>query len=212
MASFRMGLKQQGYVDVKRRDRISRNATIRQATGSCGRAGWAQSGRDFCDCQRKFARAAIATSQTIPIVFAIGTDPVRTRLVASMNRPGGNATGITYYSGALVAKRLELIREILRPHMTIGFMTNPTNIISEGSLDDIRAASATMGQRLIVLYASSENEISAASATAHRQGVSALLVDVDTTFNRRREQVVGLADSIRYRRATRRANLCIAAA
>jgi putative ABC transport system substrate-binding protein len=81
--------------------------------------------------------------------------------------------------------------------MTIGFMTNPTNIISEGNLDDIRAASATIGQRLIVLYASSETEISAAFAAAHRQGVSALLVDVDTTFNRRREQVVGLAEQYR---------------
>ncbi len=78
--------------------------------------------------------------------------------------------------------------------MMIGFMTNPTNVISEGNLDDIRAASAIVGQRLIVLYASSETEISAAFATAHRQGVSALLVDVDTTFNRRREQVVGLAE------------------
>ena len=65
---------------------------------------------------------------------------------------------------------------------------------AKGNLDDIRAASATLGQGLIVLYASSETEISAAFAAAHREGVGALLVDVDTTFNRRREQVVGLAE------------------
>ena len=86
----------------------------------------------FATANANSARAAIATIKTIPIVFANGTDPVRTGLVASMNRPGGNATGNTYYSGALVAKQLEFIREILRPNMTIGFMTNPTNIISDG--------------------------------------------------------------------------------
>jgi putative ABC transport system substrate-binding protein len=195
LASFRMGLQQQGYVDghnvvieyrgTQQYDRLPLLAAelvgLRVAV-------------IFATANANSARAAIAASKTIPIVFANGTDPVRTRLVASMNRPGGNATGITYYSGALVAKRLELIREFLRPHMTIGFITNPTNIISEGNLADIRAASATIGQGLIVLYASSETEISAAFATAHRQGVSALLIDVDTTFNRRREQVVGLAE------------------
>ena len=213
LASFRMGLKQQGYVDghnvaieyrgTQQYDRLPVLAA--ELVGL-------KAAVIFATANANSARAAIATSKTIPIVFANGTDPVRTGLVASMNRPGGNATGITYYSGALVAKRLELIREILHPHMTIGFMTNPTNIISGGNLDDIRAASATIGQRLIVLYASSETEISAAFAAAHRQGVSALLVDVDTTFNRRREQVVGLADQYRNWRATRRANLCIAAA
>ena len=198
LASFRMGLKQQGYADGD-------NVTIEyRGTQQYDRLPILAAelvglkvAVIFATANANSARAAIGASKTIPIVFANGTDPVRTGLVASMNRPGGNATGITYYSGALVAKRLELIREILRPHMTIGFITNPTNIISEGNLDDIRAASATIGQRLIVLYASSETEISAAFATAHRQGVSALLVDVDTTFNRRREQVVGLAEQYR---------------
>ena len=68
-------------------------------------------------------------------MFANGTDPIRTGLVASMNWPGGNATGITYYAGALGAKRLELLGESLHPRMTVGFMTNPTNIISEGGCE-----------------------------------------------------------------------------
>ena len=157
------------------------------------------------------ARAAIAASKTIPIVFANGTDPVRTGLVASMNRPGGNATGITYYAGALVAKRLELIREILGSHMTIGFMTNPTNIISEGNLDDIRAASATVGQRLIVLYASSETEISAAFATAHQE-TSARFWSMSTQHSiGSGNKSLALQSSIGYRLAMRPANMCTAA-
>ena len=170
-----MGLKQQGYVDghnvaIEYRGTQQYDELPVLAAELVG----LKVAVIFATANANSARAAIAASQTIPIVFANGTDPVRTGLVASMNRPGGNATGITYYSGALVAKRLDLIREILRPHMTIGFMTNPTNIISEGNLDDVRAASATVGQRLIVLYASSENEISAAFATARLSAVIAL--------------------------------------
>jgi putative tryptophan/tyrosine transport system substrate-binding protein len=194
LESFRTGLRQQGYVEghnvaieyrgAQQYDRLPVLAAELVGLGVAV---------IFATANANSARAAISASKSIPIVFANGTDPVRTGLVASMNRPGGNATGITYYSGALVAKRLQLIREILPADMTIGFLTNPTNVISEGNLDDIRAASATVGQRLTVLHASSETEIGAAFATAHRQGVRALLVDVDTTFNRRREQIVSLA-------------------
>jgi putative tryptophan/tyrosine transport system substrate-binding protein len=75
-------------------------------------------------------QAAKAATSEIPIVFANGSDPVKLGLAESLNRPGGNVTGVSYYVGALVAKRLELLRELVPQAITIGFLTNPTNLIS----------------------------------------------------------------------------------
>ena len=138
-------------------------------------------------------QAAKSATSEIPIVFANGSDPVKLGLVASLNRPGGNVTGVSYYIGALVAKRLELLRELVPQAITIGFLTNPTNLISERDTIDVHAAAATVDQRIIVIDATTEHEIDEAFASAAQRRIDALLVDVDQLFNRRRDQIVALA-------------------
>src|SRR5260221_7329666 len=93
------------------------------------------------------AQAANAGTATIPIVFANGGDPVKLGLVASLNRPGGNATGVTYYASALGARRLELLRELVPQAATMALLTNPNHLSSEGSATDIHAAARSVGQR-----------------------------------------------------------------
>jgi putative tryptophan/tyrosine transport system substrate-binding protein len=133
-------------------------------------------------------QAAMAATSEIPIVFGNGSDPVKLGLVASLNRPGGKVTGVSYYVGALVAKRLELLRELVPQAITIGFLTNPTNLISERDAIDTREAAATVDQQIIVLNATTEHELDEAFATAAQRHVGALLSDVDQLFNRRRTQ------------------------
>ena len=120
------------------------------------------------------ARAAKAATTTIPIVFSNGGDPVKLGLVASMNRPGGKVTGVDDYTSALVAKRLEMLREIAPPAAVIGFLTNPTNLVSDTGAADLHAAAGAIEQRFIVLRASTPDEIDLAFATAAQQRVGAL--------------------------------------
>jgi len=138
------------------------------------------------------ALAAKAVTTTIPIVFSNGSDPVKIGLVASLSEPGGNVTGVTNYAASLGAKRLELLRELLPRIGKIGFLTNPTNLVSEGTVSDILAAAQSVGQEMVVMQASTDAEIEGAFAAAE-SSVSALLVNVDAFFNRRHEQVVALA-------------------
>jgi putative ABC transport system substrate-binding protein len=139
------------------------------------------------------AQAAKGATSDIPIVFANGSDPVRLGLVASLNRPGGNVTGVSYYAGALVAKRLELLRELAPRAAAIGFLTNPRNLISERDTADLLEAAGNVGQQTTVLNATTADELDTAFATAAGHHVGALLVDVDNLFNSRREQIVALA-------------------
>jgi putative ABC transport system substrate-binding protein len=138
-------------------------------------------------------QAAKAATAEIPIVFANGSDPVKLGLVASLNRPGGNITGVSYYVGTLVAKRLELLRELVPQAATIGFLTNPANLISERDTIDLQVAAGTVGQQIVVLNATTVDELDTAFASAAQRRVGALLVDVDNLFNRRRDQIVALA-------------------
>jgi putative ABC transport system substrate-binding protein len=143
------------------------------------------------------APAAKAATSSIPIVFANGSDPVKSGIVESLNRPGGNVAGVTFYNSGLVAKRLELLREIVPQAKMIGFLTNPKIQTSDQNLADMRAAIGVLGGKLLVLNASTEDEIDTAFASAAGQHVDALLVGPDPTFTTRRTQMVGLA--ARYR-------------
>ena len=143
------------------------------------------------------ALAAKAATSSIPIVFANGSDPVKSGIVESLNRPGGNVTGVTFYNSGLVAKRLELLREIVPQANLIGFITNPKIQTSDQNLADMRVAIGALGGKLLVLNASTEDEIDTAFASAAAQHVDALLVGPDPTFTTRRAQMVGLA--ARYR-------------
>jgi putative ABC transport system substrate-binding protein len=139
------------------------------------------------------AQAAKAATTRIPIVFYNGSDPVRVGLVVSLNRPGGNVTGVTNYAGELVPKRLELLRDIVPQGASIGYLRNPTNLISAGNLSDLLAAARIIAQQIVELSASTADDIDAAFATAARQRVGAMLVTGDAFFYSRRDQLAVLA-------------------
>jgi len=139
------------------------------------------------------ALAVKAATTTVPIVFRTGGDPVSLGLVQSFNQPGANLTGVSLFSGELVAKRLEIIRGLVPNANLIGFLTNPNGRLSDGNVTEFRSAARKFGQEVIVLAARTEREIDDAFATAAEKRVSALVVDVDIFFGRRRSQVVALA-------------------
>jgi putative tryptophan/tyrosine transport system substrate-binding protein len=138
------------------------------------------------------AQAAKAATSTIPIVFIIGGDPVKLGLVASLNRPGGNLTGVTILSGALTAKRLELLRE-LRPWASVACLVNPSSPEAETQLTDIHEAARITGKNLHLLNVSNDHDLDAAFATLVREQIGGLLVANDAFFVGRREQIVALA-------------------
>jgi ABC-type uncharacterized transport system substrate-binding protein len=139
------------------------------------------------------ALAAKAATTTIPIVFNVGVDPVAFGLVTSLNRPGGNITGISMLNLTVAAKRLELLRELAPKAAAIALLVNPTNPYSESETKEVRDAARTLGLQLHVLNASDESEIDAAFATLSQQRARALVVSPDNLFISRRDQVVALA-------------------
>jgi putative tryptophan/tyrosine transport system substrate-binding protein len=140
------------------------------------------------------ALAAKAATTTVPIVFAMGSDPVRDGLVASLNRPGGNVTGVIFFA-ALGEKRLELLRQLVPRATTIAMLVNPntpdTDI--EAERRDVEAAAQAIGQQLIVLDVSTDRDIEAAFAMIVQRAAGALLVGTGPFFNSHRERLVALA-------------------
>ena len=140
------------------------------------------------------ARAAKTATATIPIVFINAGDPVRLGLVASIARPGGNVTGVMNYVSMLVVKRFEQLRELVPQAATIGFLTNPASLTSAATASDLLAAARSVGQQIVILKASTPDEIDAAFATAAQQSVAALMVDASgALFPSRRDQILALA-------------------
>jgi putative tryptophan/tyrosine transport system substrate-binding protein len=139
------------------------------------------------------ALAAKAATAIIPIVFVHGSDPVQLGLVASLNRPGGNVTGINFFSNTLEPKRLELLHELVPGAALIGVLFNPTRSDIETQSKDIEAAARAIGTRTLILNAGSERDFETASATLAEQRVGALLVSADPFFTARRQQIVALA-------------------
>jgi putative ABC transport system substrate-binding protein len=138
------------------------------------------------------ARAAKAATGTIPIVFTTGDDPVKDGLIASLNRPGGNATGINVIAAELEAKRLGLLHELVPAGGTIAALLNPKNPNFETQSKDVQAASRAIGQ-IDLLNASSEGEIDAAFATLVHRRAGAISVGSDPFFFDRRNQLIALA-------------------
>jgi ABC-type uncharacterized transport system substrate-binding protein len=139
------------------------------------------------------AVAAKAATTTIPIIFAFGADPVDLGLVSSLNRPGGNVTGVTFVTNTLGAKRLELLRELVPNAKGIGFLINPGNPSSEFQIRDVQTAARAFGIESLILHAGSERDIEAAFAGAVQQRANAVIVGADSLFVSRRDQLVGLA-------------------
>jgi putative tryptophan/tyrosine transport system substrate-binding protein len=139
------------------------------------------------------AVAAKAATTTIPIVFAVGADPVDLGLVSNFSHPGGNITGVTFVSNTLSAKRLELVRELVPDATIVGLLVNPGNPTSEPQIRDAQAAARALGVRLLILKASSERETDAAFESAVQQHINAVIIGADSLFVSRRDQLVGLA-------------------
>jgi putative ABC transport system substrate-binding protein len=139
------------------------------------------------------ALAAKRATSTIPVVFAIGADPVKMGLVGALNRPGGNVTGVTFLLNALVAKRLEFLREIVPATAAIGILVNPTNPNARSDVKDVQDAARVLGFRTHVGNISSENEIEVAFEQLRGERVGAFILLPDPNFISRRHQIVALA-------------------
>ena len=194
IAAIRQGLKDAGYIE-------GRNVAIKYRSGD-GRfdrlpAMAAELAADapaaIIALAPAAALAAKAATATIPIVFSIGGDAVKLGLVSSLNRPGGNVTGVTFFVNTLGAKRLELLRELVPSAAHIGFLVNPANPTSESQVTDVRAAARERRVDLLVVNAGSEREIDAGFASFVQQRVNAIVIGADSLFLSRRDQLVGLA-------------------
>ena len=196
LRAFRQGLKDTGYVEgenvaieyrwaenqIDRLPALAAELVRRQVAVIATTGGTAP------------AFAAKAATTTIPIVFIVAEDPVRLGLVASLARPGGNLTGINFFSAELAAKRLELLRELVPGAARVAVLVNPANATNtETTLRDVEAAARAMGLQIQVLNASTSREIDAAFATFVRERPDALFVGSDPFFNSRRVQLVHLA-------------------
>jgi putative ABC transport system substrate-binding protein len=195
MRAFRQGLKDSGYIDGENvaieyrwadnqidrlpelvADLVRRRVAVIVASG--GRAP---------------ALAAKAATTRIPIVFGVGEDPVRLGLVASLARPGGNATGINFFNLELAAKRLELLRELVPAAIRVAVLINPTNSAAESTVGDLEVSARAMGLQIHVVNASTSGEIDAAFATLMREQPNALFIGGGAFFTSRRVQLVHLA-------------------
>ena len=194
LAAFRKGLSETGFVEGRnvvieyrwaegRReqlpsmaaDLISRRVAVITATPSSA------------------ATAATAATTTVPIVFLSSFDPVKLGLVASLSRPGGNATGISNLSGELESKQLQLVRELVPSAGVIAQLVNPNNRNAQNDTKTLQETAQVIGQSLVVVNVSSASEIEPTFADLVRQRVGALIVPADVLFTRQREKLIALA-------------------
>jgi putative tryptophan/tyrosine transport system substrate-binding protein len=138
-------------------------------------------------------RAAKGQTATIPIVFSMGEDPIKEGIVASLNRPGGNVTGFSYFTNQLFGKRLALLTEIAPTAAAFAFLVNPANPNADPDAKDAQIAAAALGRKLEVLAASTEPDFERAFAAIVQRQIGALCVGTDAFFVDRREQLVTLA-------------------
>ena len=196
-AAFRQGLSEAGYAE-------GRNVTIETlwANGQYDRLPAMASDLTRRDVAVIVAfttpavRAAKAATGKIPIVFTTISDPVQIALVASLNRPGGNLTGVTLLSVEVGPKLLELLHEAVPSATTIALLVNPTNPNAETQSRNLQAAALGLGLRLHVLNASTEGDFDSVFSKLHELGANALMIGQDAFFNTETEQLAAL--SIRY--------------
>lgn len=193
VSGFLLGLKEEGFVDTEnvaiayhwaqgQYDRlpalaaefVSRGVSVMVATGGL-----------------QSSLAAKQATQTIPIVFTLGSDPIKFGLVSSLNRPGGNITGVTLFAYLLDAKRVELMHELVPGASVVALLVNPNSPAqAEAQFAEVEAASKKFGQRLVVLKAGTESEIDQAIATIAQSKAGALLVSADPFFLSKRDQLI----------------------
>jgi putative ABC transport system substrate-binding protein len=195
VAAFRQGLVETGYVE-------GQNVKIEYR--------WAQNHRDqlpalaadlvkhqvaviITSGGEVAAFAAKAATSTIPIVFLIGEDPIRVGLSSSLNRGSGNVTGVTFFTAELVAKRMQLLQELVPKAAVIAMLVNPNNVASESYVKDGQAAALKLGLQLQILKVSTVSDIDTAFASMIQQRVSAVFVSADPFFTSNRNHIVELA-------------------
>jgi putative ABC transport system substrate-binding protein len=194
VAAFRQGLKEVGYVEGQnvaieyrwaegRHDRLSELAAdlVRRQPVAIAAAG------------NEAVLATKAATATIPIVFALGDDPVALGLVNSINRPGGNITGVSFQTTDLIAKRLSLLRELIPRLDTIGYLMNPNNVGSELEMSKAQAAARSLKEDILVVQASSEAEIDRAFERLQQQHVGAVVVGSGAFFLGHRDRLGAVA-------------------
>ena len=142
------------------------------------------------------AHAAKGAAGNIPVVFFTGEDPVASGLIASLNRPGGNATGVTSLFGELAAKQVGLLRDLVPAATLIGFLVNPRNPITDRNVRDALDAAQKLGEKIEIVHASSEAEIDAAFETLRGMRANALLVQPDAFLNNKRIVALAARDAL----------------
>jgi putative tryptophan/tyrosine transport system substrate-binding protein len=196
--AFRQGLAEMGYVEGRNAeiefrwadgqfDRLPALASdlVQRSVAVLVAVGGAQT-----------ATIAKATTSTIPIIFGIGEDPIKEGLVPNLNRPGGNMTGATFSTALLGAKRLGILRDLVPSAKVIALLVNQSSSQGQGQKQDIEKAAREVGQRLMILDGSSNQEIDASYANLTKQNVGALIVGADPFFDPRRDRMIAL--SARY--------------
>jgi putative ABC transport system substrate-binding protein len=195
LAKFQAGLATRGYVEGQNviieyrwaeghydrlssfaKDLVEKGVAVIAATGS-----------------PNAARAALAATRTIPIVFANGGDPVRLGLVPNLNRPPANATGVSFFNSALVGKRLEIARELVPATSLVGFIVNPDNPNTVGDINDAQAAARVLSLQIVVSPAASEEQFEAAFSRVIKAGAKVVIVNNDAFFSSRYDDFVALA-------------------
>jgi putative tryptophan/tyrosine transport system substrate-binding protein len=195
IAALRQGLKEAGYIEgrnvaIQFRWAEGQNTRLPELAADLVRLKVALIVTGGGEASAVAAKDATAT---IPIVFNVGGDPVKTGLVASLSRPGGNATGVNDFTSELVAKRLGLLQELLPTASVIAHLVNPNFPPAETNVREVESAAHLIGRQIHLLKASNESDINAAFATILRMQLGALLVGADPFFNSRRDQIVALA-------------------
>jgi putative tryptophan/tyrosine transport system substrate-binding protein len=193
VTAFRQGLQETGYIE-------GQNVAIEYGSGENDRDKLAALVTEFIRRQVAVivgnmvaAVAAKAATSTVPIVFATGSDPVLDGLVTSLNHPGGNVTGVNFFSASLGAKRLELLHQLVPSATTIAVLVGPESSDTVAEQRDVQAAAQTIGQQLIIREASSDLDIETAFARFVQRGAGALLVGSGAFMNSKRELLVALA-------------------
>jgi len=194
VAAFREGLKELGYVEGE-------NVAIefRWAEGKYERLS--ALGTDLVRRQvaaiaatsTPAAQAAKALTATVPIVFTTGADPVQLGLVASLNRPGGNVTGVSFLVNELTKKQFEVLHQILPKAALIGFLVNPAVAYARSQTTEAQDAARALGRQLFVVTARTEGEIDAAFAALVKKLAGGVITISDPFLNSRRDQIVALA-------------------
>jgi putative ABC transport system substrate-binding protein len=195
LAAFHQGLKQTGYVEGNnvaieyrwaegQRDRLPGLAAdlVRRQVAVIAATGGIAS-----------VLAAKAATTTIPIVFNSNDDPIRTGLVTSLNRPGGNLTGVSWFTAQLAAKRLALLHDLVPNAAVVALLVNPKDPEAGSQPTDAQEAARVLGHQLSVLNASTASEIDAAFAALVEQRAGALVAAADPFFLSRRDQIIALA-------------------